>query len=59
MYKFQTTFNKPPFEVPLRSQPNVNSREVYKCPKDATVYVIDNSGDLWFKVYVKKRKNNT
>ncbi|HPM90998.1 MAG TPA: retroviral-like aspartic protease family protein [Tenuifilaceae bacterium] len=51
-YKFATTFDNPPFEVPIRSEPNVNSREVYKCPKNATVYVIDNSGEIFFKVYV-------
>lgn len=51
-YKFSTSFDNPPFEVPLRSEPNVNSREVYKCPKNATVYVIDNSGEIFFKVYV-------
>ncbi len=51
-YKFQTTFDNPVFEVPLREQPNVNSIEVYKCPKNATVYVIDNTGETFFKVYV-------
>lgn len=51
-YMFSTSFDKPPFEVPLRSEPNVNSREVYKCPINATVYVLDNSGEFYFRVYV-------
>lgn len=51
-YKFQTTFDNPVFEVPLREKPSVNSREIYKCPKNSTIYVIDNSGELFFKVYV-------
>lgn len=51
-YKFKTTFDNPTFELPLRSEPNVNSREIYKCPKNATVYVIDNSGEIFFKVHV-------
>jgi hypothetical protein len=51
-YKFQTTFDNPVMEVPLREQPDVSSREVYKCPKNATVYVIDNSGGTFFKVHV-------
>jgi uncharacterized membrane protein YhaH (DUF805 family) len=51
-YKFQTTFDNPVMEVPLREQPDVNSREVYKCPKNAIVYVIDNSGNTFIKVNV-------
>ena len=51
-YLFQTSFNDPSFEVPLRESPNVNSREIYKCPKNASVYVIDNKGDIYFKVNV-------
>src|SRR5690606_5627176 len=51
-YKFKTTFDNPIFELPLRSEPNVSSREIYKCPKNATVYVIDNSGEIFFKVHV-------
>jgi clan AA aspartic protease (TIGR02281 family) len=51
-FKFQTTFNNPPFEIPIRTEPNVNSREVYSCPKNAKVYVIDNNDEIFFKVYV-------
>lgn len=51
-YKYQTTFDNPIFEVPLREKPSVNSREIYKCPKNATVFVIDNTGEIFFKVYV-------
>jgi hypothetical protein len=55
-YKFITTFVDMPFEVPLRSEPNMNSQEVYKCPKNATIYVIESSGDTFFKVYVNGYK---
>lgn len=51
-YKFQTTFDNPVMEVPLREQPDASSREVYKCPKNAIVYVIDNSGTTFIKVNV-------
>jgi serine/threonine protein kinase len=51
-YKFQTSFDNPVMEPPLREHPNVNSRELYRCPKNATVYVVDNSGEAFFKVRV-------
>ncbi len=51
-YKFTSTLDNPSFDLPLRSQPSVSALEIYKCPKNATIYVIDNSGDLYFKVYV-------
>lgn len=51
-HKFKTTFDNPVFEIPLRDKPSVAGRELYKCPKNATVYVIDNSGKDYFKVYV-------
>jgi len=51
-YKYQASFDDPPFEAPLRERPNVNAREIYKCPKNATVYVIDDNDDVFFKVYV-------
>jgi clan AA aspartic protease (TIGR02281 family) len=51
-HKFKTTFDKPPFDLPLRDQPGLAGRELYKCPQNATIYVIDNSGEEYFKVYV-------
>lgn len=51
-YLFKTTFNNPVINVPLRNSPDPNAKEIYRCPKEATVYVIDNKGDLYFKVYV-------
>ena len=52
-YKFKATFDNVLFEPTLKVAPNINSRDVYKCPKNSTVYVIDNtSDDLFFKVYV-------
>ena len=54
-YIYQTNFNNPPFEVPLRELPSINSREIYKCPKNATIYVLENKGELFFKVNVDGR----
>lgn len=51
-FKFVTTFNSPPFEIPLRKVPNFNSEIVYKCPKDSFIYVIDNSKSDFYKVSV-------
>jgi hypothetical protein len=51
-YKYSTTFDNPFMEIPLRSEPNVNSAEIYKCPKNAIVYVIDDSGDVYYKACV-------
>ena len=53
-YKYQTTFDNPPFEIPLRESPNVNSREIFKCPPNAIVYVIDDSHEVFSKVYVNE-----
>ena len=53
-YKYQTTFIDLTFEVPLRESPNVNSREIYKCPKNATIYVIDDNNAAFAKVYVNE-----
>jgi hypothetical protein len=39
-------------DISLRSEPSSGANEVYKCPKDAIVYVYDNSSELYFKVVV-------
>lgn len=49
---FETTFNNPIFEPTLYEKPHPNSKTIYKCPKDATVKVIDNSGKTYYKVIV-------
>jgi hypothetical protein len=51
-YKFKTVLNDVYSEIYLRIGPNVTSTEIYKCPKSAEVYVIDNSDDLYFKVSI-------
>ena len=52
-YKFKATFDNVLFEPTLKVAPNINSRDVYKCPKNSTVYVIDNtSDDLFFLKYM-------
>ena len=51
-YLFRTKFDNPPFEIPLRNSPSIGGIELYKCPKNASVYVIDNSKSTYYKVYV-------
>ena len=51
-YKFRTWLRNPPIELPLRTQPKTDADVIYKCPKNARVYVIDNSNEFYFKVYV-------
>ncbi len=51
-YIYTTTFDNPPFKVPLRSEPSLNSTVRYECPKNATVKVIDNTGEIFYKVIV-------
>lgn len=51
-YLYKTTFDNPAFNVPVRSQPNVESYKIYECPKNSTVFVIDNTGDFFYKVSV-------
>jgi hypothetical protein len=48
-YRFVTTTTS---SIPLREKANVNSRAIYQCPQNATVYIIDNSGDVYFRVHV-------
>jgi hypothetical protein len=56
IYKYKTTFNKPAFEPPLRSKPSIESSEIYKCPKDAAVYVIENDNPIFAKVFINGYK---
>lgn len=51
-FKYKTTFNNPPFELSLYSEPNVMSEIRYRCPKNAEVKVIDSSEKLFYKVIV-------
>lgn len=51
-FKFVTTFNNPPFEMPLRKLPNLESEVIYYCPKNSVVNVIDNSNKFFFIVNV-------
>lgn len=39
-------------EMPLRAKPNVTSAEIYSCPLNATVYVHDNKGMVYYRVTV-------
>lgn len=51
-YLFKTTFDNPAFELPLREKPNVNSREIYVCPKNSVVFVIESIDVIFVKAYV-------
>lgn len=51
-YLYKTTFDNPMFKLSLYSEPTMNSTVKYKCPLDAEVYVVDNSGKTFCKVVV-------
>ena len=51
-YLYKTTFDGPFIKIPLRLEPNVNSSKLYSCPKDATVYVLNESNETYYKVSV-------
>jgi len=51
-YKFQTTLQYPNGRNIIRVEPNVNSEQVYSCPGNAKIYVLDNNGRFYFKVHV-------
>jgi hypothetical protein len=51
-YKFQTTLQYPNGRNIIRVEPNVNSEEVYICPENAKIYVLNNNGEFYFKVHV-------
>ena len=50
-YKYRTTIDHT-VEVSLRASANVNSREIYRCPRNATVYVLEILQGPYYKVYV-------
>jgi hypothetical protein len=54
-YLYYTTFDNPDFEVPLRSGPKMSYPEIYKCPIDEIVYVLDKSDVNYYKVKVNGR----
>jgi len=49
---FETGFISVPIDIYLRAEPNVSSRKIHKCPKDAIVKVIDISNDTYYKAVV-------
>lgn len=49
---YETTFDNVMEEVPLRSEPSILSNEIYNCPKDAIIKVLEYSNDSYYKVYV-------
>ncbi|WP_157886761.1 hypothetical protein [Hymenobacter sp. PAMC 26628] len=52
-FRFKTYFNNPGINPPLRDNASVTANEVYSCPTDAAVYVLeDTPGSGYCKVYV-------
>ena len=51
-YLYFTFIEYQGIDVPIRTLPNVNSEIVYTCPKDAKVFVLDNDGKTYYRVYV-------
>jgi serine/threonine protein kinase len=51
-YRYKTYFDNPLFEKPLRARADHNSTEIYSCPKNSAVYVIDVEGVDFIKVNV-------
>jgi serine/threonine protein kinase len=51
-YRYKTYFDNPPFEVPLRSHPDINSDEIYRCPINSAVYVIEMPKAIFIKVHI-------
>lgn len=49
---FETGFISVNTDISLRAKPNVMSRVVYKCPKDAVVKVVDTSNETYYEVIV-------
>ena len=50
--KFETSFDSPSFEPPLRESPDINSRAVYNCPMNAKVCVLNTEDNVFYKVIV-------
>lgn len=51
-YLYKTSFVNPPGELPIREYPRANSRELYYCPTNAKIYVIEKSSGIYYKVHV-------
>ncbi len=49
---FETSFDNPGFEPPLRESPGISSREIYNCPKNAEVCVLDTADKVFYKVII-------
>ena len=55
-YRYRTVFDSPIIIPPLRSSPNPNSSEIYACPLNAYVYVIESvPGSVYYKASVNGR----
>lgn len=50
--KFESGLIKTAIDIYLRSEPNPMGSKIYKCPPNSIVEVIDDSGEIYFKVVV-------
>ncbi len=50
--QFETSFDTPLSEIPMRIEPKMNSKVIYRCPNNAKVVVLDSRGELYYKVSV-------
>ena len=51
-YKFETIFDNVLFEIPLNEEPSAISREIYSCPKNSVIYILDDTGETFYKAFV-------
>ncbi len=49
---YKTTLENFLIDAPLRELPTPSSLEIYRCPIDATIYVIENEDERFCKVYI-------
>jgi hypothetical protein len=53
VFKYITYFDNPPAEENMREEKSAKSKVIFKCPKKASVYVIDDSDEIFSLVYVE------
>lgn len=54
-YLFITSLNNPAYKPYLKNLPSASALNIYSIPKDAVIYILDNSDSNFFKIYVDGR----
>lgn len=49
---YTTTLAENTGAVPLRELPDINARVIYQCEPGSTIYVIENTGEIYSRVYI-------